>query len=365
MSKIKVLIVDDSQLIRDILTSIISSDPRLEVVGTAEDPYVARQKIKELNPDVLTLDVEMPKMNGIAFLKNLMRLRPMPVVMISTLTAEGSQITMQALELGAIDFVAKPADLSRIMSEYQEEINSKILTAASVSPAKLHAIQLKLTQSDAGEVKPAPRPASLSKPAVSDANAKPAKKLTAIGGSTGSLEALKDLLLQVSFTGKEGIVVALHLPGKFTESYAKRLDAQLPVTVKEAEQGEPIREGHVYIAPGGFHLEVRKRAFGFECVITEEEPVNLHRPSVEVLYNSVAKNASRNAIGIILTGMGKDGSEALGRIKDAGMLTFAQDEESSVVLGMPGAAVTEFKSVEPRNVMNLRQLAKQVSELGH
>lgn len=367
MNKIKVLIVDDSKLIRDVLTSILSGDARLEVVGTAEDPYVARQKIKELNPDVITLDVEMPKMNGIAFLKNLMRLRPMPVVMISTLTAEGSQITMQALELGAIDFVAKPADLSRIMSEYQAEIVSKVIAAASVSANKLHAIQLKLTQNDGGTARPNPSstPTILNKPASGDVNAKPAKKIVAIGGSTGSLEALKDLLLQVNFTGKEGIVVALHLPGKFTESYAKRLDSQLPLTVKEAVNGEPVREGHIYIAPGGKHLEVRKRAYGFECVTTEDEPVNLHRPSVEVLYDSVTKHASRNAIAIILTGMGKDGSEALGRVKDAGMETFAQDEESSVVWGMPGAAVTEFNSVEPKNVLNLTQLAMKVSQLGH
>ena len=364
MRKIKVLIVDDSQLIRDILTSILSSDPRLEVVGTAEDPYVARQKIKELNPDVLTLDVEMPKMNGVAFLKNLMRLRPMPVVMISTLTSEGSQITMQALELGAIDFVAKPADLSRIMAEYQEQIVSKVIAAAGVSASKLHAIQLKLTQNDGKQ--PARTTSSiLKKPAVSDVNAKPARKIVAIGGSTGSLEALKELLMQVKFTGKESIVVALHLPGKFTESYAKRLDSVLPVTVKEAESGEPMREGHIYIAPGGYHLEVRKRAFGFECVVTEDEPVNLHRPSVEVLYDSVTKYGGGNAIAIILTGMGKDGSEALGRVKNAGMQTFAQDEESSVVWGMPGAAVTEFNSVERRNVLNLGQLAAKVSELGH
>lgn len=363
MNKIKVLIVDDSKLIRDVLTSIISTDARLEVVGTAEDPYVAREKIKELNPDVLTLDVEMPKMNGIAFLKNLMRLRPMPVVMISTLTAEGSQITMQALELGAIDFIAKPADLSRIMTEYKVEIISKILAASSVTASKLHAIQLKLTQVQSASTQP--KSPLLRKPASSDASAKPAKKLTAIGGSTGSLEALKDLLSQVQFTGKEGIVVALHLPGKFTESYAKRLDSQLPLTVKEAEHGEPVREGHLYIAPGGQHLEVRKRAFGFECVITDDAPVNLHKPSVETLYNSVALQACPNAIGIILTGMGKDGAKALGRMKDAGMETFAQDEESSVVWGMPGAAVTEFKSVESRNVLNIVQLAQKVSELGH
>jgi len=362
MSKIKVLIVDDSQLIREVLTSILSRDSRITVVGAAEDPYDARKKIKELNPDVLTLDVEMPRMNGVAFLKNLMRLRPMPVVMISTLTSEGSQITMQALELGAIDFIAKPADLSRIMSEYSEQIISKVVTAAGVSSAKLHAIQTKLTRLSDAENE---QPKAINSIATNTAGSAPtAKKVIAIGGSTGSLEALKELLVQVNFTGKEALVVALHLPGKFTDSYARRLDGQIPLTVKEAEHNEPIREGYIYIAPGGQHLEIRKRAFGFECVITDDEPVNLHRPSVEVLYNSVAKHAAGNAIGVILTGMGKDGSEALGRIRDAGMQTYAQDEESSVVWGMPGAAVTEFKSVAPQNVMNLSRLATVLTNYG-
>ena len=363
MSKIKVLIVDDSQLIRDILTSILSRDARIEVVGTAEDPYDARQKIKELNPDVLTLDVEMPKMNGVAFLKNLMRLRPMPVVMISTLTSEGSQITMQALELGAIDFVAKPTDLSRIIEQYSEQIISKVVAAASVSKSKLEAIQAKLTGHS--EEPTPPKAYSRMPVAKSDAKAKPAARIVAVGGSTGSLEALRDLLSQVEFTGKEGIVVALHLPGKFTESYAKRLDSQLPLTVKEAEHGEPVKEGHIYIAPGGFHLEVRRRSFGFECVITEDEPVNLHRPSVDVLFDSVATQGLGKAIAFILTGMGKDGAAGLRRIADAGMQTFAQDEESSVVWGMPGAAVTEFQAVRPENVANLTGLAKKLSQYGH
>lgn len=363
MTKIKVLIVDDSKLIRDILTSILSRDARIDVVGTAEDPYDARQKIKELHPDVLTLDVEMPKMNGVAFLKNLMRLRPMPVVMISTLTSEGSQITMQALELGAIDFVAKPADLSRIMDEYSGQIISKVIAAASVSKPKLAAIQAKLT-GHSEETQPAKAYSQMPTP-VSNADAKPAARIVAIGGSTGSLEALRDLLCKVQFTGKEGIVVALHLPGKFTESYAKRLDSQLPVTVKEAENGEPVREGHIYIAPGGLHLEVRRRAFGFECVINENAPVNLHRPSVDVLFDSVATQGLGKAIAFILTGMGKDGAAGLKRIADAGMQTFAQDEASSVVWGMPGAAVTEFNAVKPENVANLTGLAEKLTKFGH
>lgn len=364
MDKVRVLIVDDSQLIRDVLSNMLSRDARIEVVGTAEDPYDARQKIKKLNPDVITLDVEMPKMNGVAFLKNLMRLRPMPVVMISTLTSEGSQITMQALELGAIDFVAKPKDLSRMMTEYQQEIVSKVLTAASVSRATLLQISNRLTgQTALNQTAEAKRqPETMVKVA---ADSKPASKIVAIGGSTGSLEALKELLIRVNFTGKEAIVVALHLPGRFTESYAKRLDALLPLNVKEAQQGEAMLEGYIYIAPGGRHLEVRKRAFGFETVVQDNEPVNLHRPSVQVLFDSVAKQGAGRAIAIILTGMGKDGSQALARIRAAGMRTFAQDEASSVVWGMPGAAVKEFNAVAEDDVLDLSALADRVSELGH
>lgn len=359
MHKIKVLIVDDSQLIRDVLTAILSADARLEVVGAAIDPYEARQMIKDLNPDVLTLDVEMPKMNGVAFLKNLMRLRPMPVVMISTLTSEGSNITMQALELGAIDFIEKPADLARVMEEYRQLIVIKVLAAASVKKSKLLQFQRRLTTEPESESAPAPEvhnPVS-----VVQQNAKPASKVVLIGGSTGSLEALKTLLLQVNFTGSEAILVALHLPGKFTASYAARLAEALPVKVKEAEQNEPVLEGHIYIAPGGRHLEIKKRGAGFQCIITDDEPVNLHRPSVDVLFDSGARNSAGRCMGMILTGMGRDGAEGLKHMRESGLDTYAQDEESSVVWGMPGSAV-EIEAVESKNVFDLTGLAVKLRQ---
>lgn len=353
MQKIKVLIIDDSQLIRDILTSILSSDIRLEVVGCAVDPYEARQKIKELNPDVLTLDVEMPKMNGIAFLKNLMRLRPMPVVMISTLTSEGSQITMQALEMGAIDFVEKPADLSKVMEQYRSTIIEKVIVAAAVPKTKLISYQNKLKNESDGT-----SASATSAPTVVKATttAKPTNKIIAIGGSTGGLEALRNLLEQVKFRGDECIVVCLHLPGSFTHSYANRLNGILPINVKEAESGERIMPGNIYIAPGGRHLEIKRRAIGYQCVIHDQPPVSMHRPSVDVLFDSVANQAKGSATGIILTGMGKDGAQGLLNMYNSGAITYAQDEASSVVWGMPGASV-EFGAVEKQNIQDLKQLA--------
>lgn len=355
MKRIKVLIIDDSQLIQELLTTILSSDNRIKVVGCADDPHQARQMIKELNPDVLTLDVEMPKMNGITFLKNLMRLRPMPVVMISTLTSEGSNITMQALELGAIDFVEKPAHLEQMMAEYKETIVNKVITASTVPKTKLLRFQRRLTT----EEKAKHKPIDIHRARALDVPTQPNNKLIAIGGSTGGLEALRDLLSQVRFSGSESIVVALHLPGSFTASYARRLNEHLPVTVKEAEEGERILPGHVYIAPGGKHLLVKKRAIGYQCVLEETDPVNRHRPSVDVLFESVAEQAKQDALGIILTGMGKDGAVGLLKIFQMGGLTYAQDEASSVVWGMPGSAVA-IDAVPAENVKNLNRLASVI-----
>lgn len=356
MKKVKVLIVDDSTLIRDVLTAILSRDARIEVVGSAVDPHQARQMIKDLNPDVLTLDVEMPKMNGIAFLKNLMRLRPMPVVMISTLTAEGSNVTMQALELGAVDFIEKPKDLARIMAEYGDTIITKVLTAANVSQTKLKAFQDRLVQGDRQ-----PTETDRPKPVISAA-AIPARRILAVGGSTGSLEALRYLLEQVQFTGKEAVLVALHLPGKFTQSYAQRLDGLLPLNVVEGEDGMTIKQGHIYIAPGGRHMEMRIKGGEYRIAITDDEPVNLHRPSVDVLFDSVVKCADKRFSGMILTGMGKDGAHGLLRMAQAGMTTYAQNEASSVVWGMPGSAV-EIGAVQASNVLDLSGLARQFGQI--
>ncbi len=360
-SKTKVLIVDDSKLIRDLLESILSTDPRLQVVGTAVDPYDARQKIKELNPDVLTLDVEMPKMNGVAFLKNLMRLRPMPVVMISTLTSEGSQVTLQALETGAIDFIEKPHDLATAMDDYRHEIISKVVAAAGVPKAKLERFQAKLNRSGDGESSGHVIHKTVAPKINTLAVKKPASKIAAIGGSTGSLEAFKQLLENINFTGKEAIAVTLHLPGKFTASYAARLNGLFPVVVKEAEPNEQILQGHIYIAPGGRHMEVKKFGSAFRCHINDDPPVNLHRPSVEVMFDSVAHLPKGRAIGVMLTGMGRDGAEGLLQMKKTGHATYAQDEASSVVWGMPGSSV-EVGAVDNDGVLDLNQLGQVVDQ---
>ncbi len=357
MKKIKVLIIDDSQLIRELLTAILSSDMRIKVVGCANDPHEARQMIKDLRPDVLTLDVEMPKMNGITFLKNLMRLHPMPVLMISTLTSEGSQITMQALELGAIDFIEKPANLSEAMEDYKEIIINKVLIAASVSKLKLMQYQRKLTI----EEKAKHKPIDIQVAQALNVPTQPTNKIIAIGGSTGGLEALKTLLEKTRFNGNESIVVALHLPSGFTKSYAARLNSVLSITVKEAEDGERIMPGHIYIAPGGRHLQIKRRAVGYQCWLSNVDPVNRHRPSVDVLFESVADQAKQNALGIILTGMGKDGAVGLLKMYQMGGTTFAQDEDSSVVWGMPGSAVA-IEAVPSTNVKNLIQLAVVITK---
>ncbi|MCY7295379.1 protein-glutamate methylesterase/protein-glutamine glutaminase [Alteromonas sp. a30] len=355
MKKIKVLIIDDSQLIQELLTTIFSSDNRLKVVGCANDPHEARQMIKDLNPDVLTLDVEMPRMNGITFLKNVMRLRPMPVVMISTLTSEGSQITMQALETGAIDFVEKPVHLNKILEEYKHTIISKVMTAASVPKSKLLRFQNRLTAEEKAKIKPI----DIQRAMAINIPSQPSNKIIAIGGSTGGLEALRAMLSNTRFTGCESIVVALHLPGSFTASYARRLNEYLPVTVKEAEEGERILPGHVYIAPGGKHLKIKRRAVGYQCKLEESDPVNRHRPSVDVLFESVAEQAKADALGILLTGMGKDGAVGLLKILQMGGHTYAQDEESSVVWGMPGSAVA-IDAVATDNVKDLNKLASVI-----
>ncbi|WP_020407294.1 protein-glutamate methylesterase/protein-glutamine glutaminase [Hahella ganghwensis] len=330
--KYKVLVVDDSALMRKLLTEIISESPDLEVIDTAVDPFQAREKIKELNPDVLTLDVEMPRMDGITFLRNLMRLRPMPVVMISSLTDQGAQVTLDALETGAIDFIAKPKlDLREGIEEKAAVIIEKILMAASVPRDKLLRKQQQLQRlqqrRDQYTKEEAPQPLF----ATTD-------KLVAIGSSTGGLDAIRDVLIGLP-TSVPGVVIAQHIPGAFSRSFAERLDRILPLRVEEAYEGAPITTGRVYIARGDRHLEVVRSGAKYVCQINDGPLVNRHKPSVEVLFDSVTSAAGKNALGVMLTGMGKDGAEALLRLRQAGAPTIAQDEESSVVWGMPGAAV--------------------------
>jgi len=319
----KVLIIDDSALIRALLTDVLQSDGRLEVVGTASDPYEARELIKKLNPDVLTLDIEMPRMNGIQFLKNLMRLRPMPVVMISTLTQEGAPATLEALELGAVDFVPKPKnDSADALERYRDEIVTKVAIAAKAN------LRFRGDSIGPSAAQRSPLPKGRAREGF----------LCAIGASTGGTEAIKDVITALP-EGAPAIVVTQHIPEAFSLSFARRVDSLSAVHVYEAQQDQLIEPGNVYIAPGDSHLRVRKQGGKYRCKLDKEALVNRHRPSVEVLFDSVIAAAGDNALGVMLTGMGADGSAALLRMRESGCATICQDEESSVVWGMPGVAV--------------------------
>jgi len=319
-AKIKVLCVDDSALIRDLLRGIIDSHDDMEVVATAPDPIVARELIKLHNPDVLTLDVEMPRMDGIAFLEKLMRLRPMPVLMVSSLTRAGSEITLRALELGAVDFIEKPAvGIRSGMLDYAELIADKIRAAARSRPRRAR------TPQDGTR-------GSLRAPLVSS------EKLVIIGASTGGTEALRAVLEPLP-ANSPAILIAQHMPGGFTRSFAARLDRLCRIAVKEAEDGERILPGHAYVAPGEAHLELARSGANYVARLDTGAPVNRHRPSVDVLFRSAARAAGRNAVGVILTGMGRDGAAGLLDMRQAGAATLAQDEASCVVFGMPKEAI--------------------------
>ncbi len=323
--KIKVLIVDDSAVIRSVLTEILSSDPQIDVVGGATDPYDAREKIKKLHPDVLTLDIEMPKMNGIEFLKNLMRLHPIPVVMISTLTHEGAPATLEALAIGAIDFIGKPQNQGAgAIANYSAVIIEKVLSAARSNVF-------------AHEEKPTIE-AKTSRKILHKKKKLKAGFICAIGASTGGTEAIKDVITSLPFHSPP-IVIAQHIPAVFSASFAQRVNAISELNVCEATHGQKIEGGGVYIAPGNSHLTIKLKGGYYYCELSESEPVNRHRPSVEVLFDSVLQTAGKMALGILLTGMGTDGAHALLRMRESGCMTIAQDEPSSVVWGMPGSAV--------------------------
>jgi two-component system, chemotaxis family, protein-glutamate methylesterase/glutaminase len=331
---IRVLIVDDSALVRSLLSDILAADPGIEVVGVAGDAHVAREKIKQLNPDVLTLDVEMPKMDGITFLKNLMRLRPMPVVMVSSLTARGADVTLDALALGAVDYLSKPRiDLAATLKNYGEELIEKIRAASRASvraldPRRAAAIGVKTTYSTTVLLK-VPMPKQ---------QLRTTDRIIAIGASTGGTEAIKEVLMRLP-PDAPGVVIAQHIPKAFSGAFAKRMNDCCDVMVCEAQDGQQVLAGHVYIAPGDQHLMVIRDGARYVCRLDDGEPVNRHKPSVDVLFRSVARNAGRNAIGALLTGMGKDGARGLKEMFNAGSRTIAQDEATSVVWGMPGEAV--------------------------
>ncbi len=335
MASIRVLICDDSALVRQVLTEILSSDPGIEVVDTAADPYIARDKIKKHNPDVLTLDVEMPRMDGVTFLRNIMRLRPMPVVMISSLTEAGADITLEALELGAVDFVEKPKlDVKHGLEDYSAEIIAKVKAAAG---ARVRALADRAVVRN-GDIAP-----KLSADAVLEKGRVPRRfrttdRIIAIGASTGGTEAIREVLVSMP-PDSPGIVITQHIPAAFSAPFAKRMDGCSPMTVYEASDGQQIVPGHVYIAPGDQHLVVERDGARYICRLNDGPPVNRHKPSVDVLFRSVAQNAGSNAIGVILTGMGDDGARGLKELQEAGAPTIAQDEATSVVWGMPGEAV--------------------------
>jgi two-component system, chemotaxis family, protein-glutamate methylesterase/glutaminase len=341
-AKVRVLIVDDSALVRRILTEVLSADPALEVVGTASDAYMARDRIKQLNPDVLTLDVEMPKMDGVTFLRNLMRLRPMPVVMVSSLTEHGAEVTLDALAVGAVDYLPKPKiDIAATLTDYADELRAKIRAAAA---ARVRPYTGAATAAVNGVAPRLGVDAVLSK-SPARRQFRTTDRIIAIGASTGGTEAIKEVLVQLP-ADTPGIVITQHIPKAFSTPFARRMDACCQMTVYEAQNGQVILPGHVYIAPGDQHLLVVRDGARYVCKLDDGPPVNRHKPSVDVLFRSVAQQAGRNAIGVILTGMGKDGAVGLKEMREAGSPTIAQDEATSVVWGMPGEAVAIGAAVE-------------------
>ena len=327
MPHTRVLVVDDSALIRQMLTEMLNSDPAISVVGAAPDPIAAREMIKTLNPDVVTLDIEMPRMDGLAFLEKIMTLRPMPVVMISSLTQKGADVALRALEIGAVDYVAKPTiGLREGFGSLRDEIVSKVKTAA-----KAHI-----------------RPLTQDRPAAAKlstgAGYSSSEKLIAVGASTGGVEALHTLIGALP-ADSPAILVTQHMPALFTSGFASRLNQHCAVTVMHATDGERVLPGHVYIAPGGQHLELTRSGANYICRLNEAPAVSGHRPSVDVLFRSVAHAAGANSIGVILTGMGRDGAAGLLEMRQAGASTVGQDESSCVVYGMPKAAY-EIGAVE-------------------
>lgn len=322
MKKIRILVVDDSALVRQTLTAILSREPDFEVVGTANEPFEARDKIKALSPDVLTLDVEMPRMDGLTFLRNLMRLRPMPVVMVSSLTERGADVSLQALEIGAVDFVTKPRiGTADGLEALARDICTRVRAAAGarLRPYRSQPRMPAVTGKRGGLLPTTDR-------------------VIAIGASTGGTEAIAHILGAFP-PDAPAVVIAQHIPEVFSKRFAERLNDGSAISVQEAKDGDPLLVGTAYVAPGNFHLSVARSGAKYYCQVTQGERVNRHRPSVDVLFHSVAREVGHNAVGALLTGMGDDGAAGLKAMRDAGAPTLAQDKESSIVWGMPGEAV--------------------------
>jgi len=352
MSKTRVLIIDDSALVRSLLAEIVNREPDLEAVGAAPDPLVAREMIRSLNPDVLTLDIEMPRMDGLDFLERLMRLRPTPVVMVSTLTERGAEVTLKALELGAIDFVLKPRlGISAGMRELAAEICEKIRIASKVRLNR-H-LQPSLQPAHSGE-----------KSALARYSRVSTEKLIAIGASTGGTEAIREVIGRLE-ADSPAVLITQHMPPGFTRSFAARLDGLCKMRVAEAAHGERALPGHAYVAPGDRHMRLERSGADYRIALDDGPPVNRHRPSVEVLFRSVAAVAGPNALGVMLTGMGRDGAAAMLEMKHAGAFNIAQDEASCVVFGMPREAIAAGAVDEVLPVTKIAErLQSRLAEIG-
>ncbi len=346
-TKTRVVVVDDSALVRGLLAEIIDRQPDMTCVGAAADPLVAREMIRNLNPDVITLDIEMPRMDGIDFLSRLMRLRPMPVVMVSTLTERGADVTLKALELGAVDFVAKPKiGVADGLRQLGADITDKIRTAAK---ARVHRLAAAPGETHTAPAKPVTM-ASLGRLST--------EKIIFIGASTGGTEATREILVNLP-ADCPAVMITQHMPPGFTKSYAARLNSLCRIRVAEAQDGERVLPGHAYIAPGGFHLSVERSGANYIARVQDGEPVNRHKPSVEVLFDSAARVVGRNALAVMLTGMGADGAKAMRSMRDAGSHNLVQDENSCVVFGMPREAIAHGAANE---VLPLTQIAPRLVE---
>jgi two-component system chemotaxis response regulator CheB len=349
-AKTRVVVVDDSALVRSLLTEIINRQPDMVCVGAASDPFVAREMIRTTNPDVITLDIEMPRMDGIDFLSKLMRLRPMPVVMVSTLTERGAEVTLRALELGAVDFVAKPkigvADGLKLLAQ---DITDKVRIAS-----KAHLRRLQVAPVNESGDPAAPKAAA----PIANIGRLSTEKIIFIGASTGGTEATKEVLINLP-PDSPAVVITQHMPPGFTKSYAARLDGLCKIRVAEARDGDRILPGHAYIAPGGFHLSVERSGANYIARVQDGEPVNRHKPSVEVLFKSAARVVGPNALALMLTGMGADGAKAMKEMRDAGSYNYVQDEASCVVFGMPREAIAAGAANE---VLPLTQIAPKLIE---
>ena len=350
-NKIRVLIIDDSALVRSTMEQILNSDSEIEVMGKASDPFIAAEKIKKEIPDVITLDIEMPKMDGLTFLKKIMRQHPIPVVVISTLTEKGAKVALKALEYGAVEVLVKPKlNTKKLLEESTEKLCTAVKTAAGVKLGRISANQIK--------VEPKLSADAILQKKTDLSLLKTTEKVVAVGASTGGTEALRQFLMELPLDCP-GVVIVQHMPELFTKQFALRLDGLCAITVKEAEDGDNVLRGQALIAHGSSHLILKRSGARYYVEVKDGPLVNRHKPSVDVLFRSTARYAGRNAIGIIMTGMGADGAKGLLEMKTAGATTIAQDEKSCVVFGMPREAIALGAA---DYVLPLNEIAKKMLE---